>query len=443
MKRLIAFVAVLMVFAVSTVPVFAIDYANDGKKALLVEIKKPTVLPTGLTEDEVDSWLDGCSVQIEYPNGTVQSASVFGGEALFNSIRTQYLEDGTSLLNLRITFVQRTVSVSLEEKETFDEVNLYSFSKSVTYDTGLGTGIEKLDLEISTSLSEAGQRTELLKYIELLGSATDTGSTLINRINTMVLSMSGYANLGGDYIANADTLFNGENTDNIIQRAYNVIYPICTVLMVLIWVIGIGKSAISTDLFTGEKMVKPIIRIIWGIGLMAISMTLLELIFGIAHGLLQSIHRDTNISPHLLTDWIEESEKLIDKTWVIGPIMTFFNVLVSAPRLIAYMAIESLFAIVLQVVLYLRFIRLAVMQAISPMFFAFSVSEKTERYTQSFIKEYIVLCIQAVVAAIMYAVVMGEFFNYSENLVLRLILSIAGMIAVAGSGKFISKAFGS
>lgn len=443
MKRLIAFVAVLMVFAVSTVPVFAIDYANDGKKALLVEIKTPKVLPNGLTDEEVEAWLDGCSVQIEYPNGAIQSATVFGGEALFNNIRTQYLEEGSSLLNLRVTFVQRTFSVSLEEKETYDEVNLSSFSDTVTYDTGLGTGITKLELQVSTSLSEVGQRTEILKYLELLGSATNTSSTLINYVNTMVLSMSNFANLGGNYISAADSMFNTENTDSIIQRAYNVMFPFSTVLMVLIWVIGIGKSAVSTDLFTGEKMVKPVIRIIWGIGLMGLSMTLLELIFGISHNFLQDIHRDTYITPHLLADWVEESEKLIDKTWIIGPIMTFFNVVVSIPRLSAYIAIESLFSLVLQVVLYLRFIRLAVMQSVSPLFFAFSVSEKTERYTQGFIKEYIVLCIQAVVAAIMYAVVMGEFFNYSENLFMRLILSIAGMIAVAGSGKFISKAFGS
>lgn len=442
MKRLIAFVAVLMVFAVSTVPVFAIDYANDGKKALLVEIKTPKVLPNGLTDEEVESWLDGCSVQIEYPNGAIQSATVFGGEALFNNIRTQYLEEGSSLLNLRVTFVQRTFSVSLEEKETFDEVNLSSFSETVTYDTGLGTGITKLELQVSTSLSEAGQDEKLLQRLELWGNALNTSSWFVNRINRFALDFIADTKTA-NVINEADSMFNTENADSIIKRAYNVMYPLCTVLMVLIWVIGIGKSAVSTDLFTGEKMVKPVIRIIWGIGLMGLSMTLLEMIFGISHSILQDIHRDIDVRPSMFDDWIIESEKMIDDTWLVGPIITALNVIVSSPRLYMYLGIEVVFELVLQVVLYLRFIRLAVMQSVSPLFFAFSVSEKTERYTQSFIKEYIVLCIQAVVAAIMYSIVMGEFFNYDQNLFEKLVLTIAGMIAVAGSGKFISKAFGS
>ena len=442
MKRLIAFVAVLMVFAVSTVPVFAIDYANDGKKALLVEIKTPKVLPNGLTHEEVEAWLDGCSVQIEYPNGAIQSATVFGGEALFNNIRTQYLEEGSSLLNLRVTFVQRTFSVSLEEKETYDEVNLSSFSETVTYDTGLGTGITKLELQVSTSLSEAGQDEKLLQRLELWGNALNTSSWFVNRINRFALDFIADTKTA-NVINEADSMFNTENADSIIKRAYNVMYPLCTVLMVLIWVIGIGKSAVSTDLFTGEKMVKPVIRIIWGIGLMGLSMTLLEMIFGISHNILQDIHRDIDVRPSMFDDWIIESEKMIDDTWLVGPIITAFNVIVSSPRLYMYLGIEVVFELVLQVVLYLRFIRLAVMQSVSPLFFAFSVSEKTERYTQSFIKEYIVLCIQAVVAVIMYSIVMSEFFNYDQNLFEKLVLTIAGMIAVAGSGKFISKAFGS
>lgn len=442
MKRLIAFIAVLMVFAVSTVPVFAIDYTNDGKKALLVEIKTPKVLPNGLTDAEVEAWLDGCSVQIEYPNGAIQSATVFGGEALFNNIRTQYLEEGSSLLNLRVTFVQRTFSVSLEEKETYDEVNLSSFSETVTYDTGLGTGITKLELQVSTSLSEAGQDEKLLQRLELWGNALNTSSWFVNRINRFALDFIADTKTA-NVINEADSMFNTENADSIIKRAYNVMYPLCTVLMVLIWVIGIGKSAVSTDLFTGEKMVKPVIRIIWGIGLMGLSMTLLEMIFGISHSILQDIHRDIDVRPSMFDDWIIESEKMIDDTWLVGPIITAFNVIVSSPRLYMYLGIEVVFELVLQVVLYLRFIRLAVMQSVSPLFFAFSVSEKTERYTQSFIKEYIVLCIQAVVAVIMYSIVMSEFFNYDQNLFEKLVLTIAGMIAVAGSGKFISKAFGS
>jgi len=121
--------------------------------------------------------------------------------------------------------------------------------------------------------------------------------------------------------------------------------------------------------------------------------------------------------------------------------MTFINVIINIPTILVNSGFDMLFAVVFYIVVAMRFIKLAVLQCMSPFFFACSVSDKTEKYMQSFLREYIILAAQILVAMSMYAV-LNSIFNALFSLqgglsaIFNLIMYIAGIIAVAGSGKF-------
>ncbi len=270
------------------------------------------------------------------------------------------------------------------------------------------------------------------------GLDNSSGSTLVDGIVDSLESVAG-AFAAGDALETADTLFAGDMVNGVITEIYNSVYPLAFVLMVVIWLVSIGKSAITTELYNEKQMLKPLLRLIWGITILSASMPILELIFSVFHGLSSKI--SVGVPMSLISVLVEESSSWVDDSWVVGGIMTFFNVIAALPKIVVYVGLEVLFGLVFYVIIFIRFIKLAVLQGISPFFFACSAGEKTERYLASFLREYIVFAAQIFVAIVMYSIIVTAYGTMQTTMMIRPLISciayLAGMISVAGSGKFI------
>lgn len=242
----------------------------------------------------------------------------------------------------------------------------------------------------------------------------------------------------------SDDFFSGSLVDDIINKAYRVIYPTAFALMAIIWLISVGKSSVSTDLWNKDSCIKPLLRLAWAVGLMSLAIPILELIFSIFHTLAATAYYDgiANGVESLFDQILAESKDWLDDSWVVGGILTFFNVVWNLPKILLYLLLEVLFGMVFYIVITIRFLKLATMQCISPFFFACAGSEKTDKHLHNFMLEYTICCAQILVAMVMYSLVTVMYANMTtgwmalQNL-LGVVMYIAGIITVAGSGKFL------
>ncbi len=276
--------------------------------------------------------------------------------------------------------------------------------------------------------------------LESLGDTTGEGESMVRDfldslfgISDAIYSWSGILNADDEAAALSGTII----------RIHNAVYGVAFLIMILSWLSSFAQGAVSLDLWKKDAWLPYILRLIWGIAMLSISLPVLNLIFSISHQLTQSVLTTNAVDRNALLAMVDQIvAETQDDTWLIGPIITFFKLLYSLPKMLLTLILDIVFGLTLRVVLMVRTMKLGIMQGISPMFFATSSSEKGGVYTKNFVSEYIVICGQTLMAAVTLECVNRVIAALPATPPILMTVGatvayIAGMLLVSGSAKFL------
>lgn len=390
-----------------------------------------------------------CKVHVQTSFGTSEVALNSNGKATINLSFPNNVEQATISLKLISAVDDGIIVFSEPTQNTFyQKQGQISVKQSVDWSEGMTMLYDSEDSkdffeEAFDKLSDS-----IIKGIQEMFSTND-GSDFVTKIEAIFNSFKVFS-VSTNFLL-ADDILGAEETGSIIQKIYDLIYPTAFLLMCIIWLFSIAKSCVSTDLWNKENFVKPLIRLVWSVGIMTVSMPLLELIFTIFHKLALETATATGLevlgSGGFLEDIIDGLVSCVDTTPIFGRVNTMKNILNLVSSKAPEFVINIVFGLILYVVVSIRYIKLATMQCISPFFFACAGSEKADRYLHSFLKEYIILAAQIFIAIIMYAFIsilndaMKGAYVGSLSIAISVIVYLAGMICVCGSGKFLRNLF--
>lgn len=390
-----------------------------------------------------------CKVHVQTSFGTSEVALDSNGKATINLSFPNNVEQATISLKLISAVDDGIIVFSEPTQNTFyQKQGQISVKQSVDWSEGMTMLYDSEDSkdffeEAFDKLSDS-----IIKGIQEMFSTND-GSDFVTKIEAIFNSFKVFS-VSTNFLL-ADDILGAEETGSIIQKIYDLIYPTAFLLMCIIWLFSIAKSCVSTDLWNKENFVKPLIRLVWSVGIMTVSMPLLELIFTIFHKLALETATATGLevlgSGGFLEDIIDGLVSCVDTTPIFGRVNTMKNILNLVSSKAPEFVINIVFGLILYVVVSIRYIKLATMQCISPFFFACAGSEKADRYLHSFLKEYIILAAQIFIAIIMYAFIsilndaMKGAYVGSLSIAISVIVYLAGMICVCGSGKFLRNLF--
>ncbi len=102
--------------------------------------------------------------------------------------------------------------------------------------------------------------------------------------------------------------------------------------------------------------------------------------------------------------------------WIIGPIIDFFNILISRTPLLLFAGVLLITGAIIAIKLMIRMIELAIMVTVSPAFFAcLSGGEATSRYFRNFIVTFASVVFETLFMAIVYVICMGWWQNVTST----------------------------
>ncbi len=459
MKRILAILAVLLLFPCLVISAVAAESSDEV--SVPEESSSPGGTWTGETKD----------ININFVLAEEPSAEEWD-KAIKESVLTEVFNYGKLVEDITVTVITFDENFKkINEIEAGGSTSLTVSVPDITYHIQVQFKCEKADVENDISVETLyvhvanydldGKAIDIemhwtqiaLKFYNaalekdtdaiidelIILGGVDNGDMVDSLINTLRELVSRWS-IGGS-ITNADKNFGSATVDEYIQKFYEKVYPIAFAIMALLWLFNVAKSSVSLELYN-KDFVKPLLRLLWGIGMMMFCMPLLEFIYGIFNELTSSISSSFGGVVSLFDAIASESDAWKDDSWVVGGIITFINIIRNLPKIAVYILLEIVFGLVFYVILFLRFVKLAVMQCISPFFAACSVGDKTEKYYHSFLREYIIHAGQLLMTYLMYIMVticyasLPSGWNPLGNAV-GIIVYIAGIIGLIGSGKFL------
>ena len=219
-----------------------------------------------------------------------------------------------------------------------------------------------------------------LLYKSLLPIVTDTFKSLADSGTTSKVMF------GFDYNAVADTIFPLFRT-----FAY--------ALIIIFAGVNALESALQYEMFTMRGGVKILGRLVFAKLWIDLSLVICRAIISISTEWLNSI---TNLTMEL-TNNIQIGVSLQSSdAWIVGKIIDFFNgILLSLGIYIIIIPLCVLIVFVF-VKLFVRSFELAMLQCVSPVFFACLTSENTKQYFKKFILTYISVVVEVVFMAVVW-----------------------------------------
>lgn len=457
MKRLLLSILVALVVFLHVGTISA-DAAEEGYTDFKIQYSialDEDAIPYKDMKDVVSSLMPlseiytSCKVHVQTSFGTSEVALDSNGKATINLTFPNNVEQATISLKLISAVDDGIIVFSEPTQNTFyQKQGQISVKQTVDWSEGM---IRLYDSEDSKDFFEKAfdkLSESIIEGIQEIFSTNDS-SEFVTKIEAIFNSFKVFS-VSTNFLL-ADDILGAEETGSIIQKIYDLVYPTAFLLMCIIWLFSIAKSCVSTDLWNKESFVKPLIRLVWGVGIMTVSMPLLELIFTIFHKLALETATATGLevlgSGGFLEDIIDGLVSCVDTTPIFGRVNTMKNILNLVSSKAPEFVINIVFGLILYVVVSIRYIKLATLQCISPFFFACAGSEKADRYLHSFLKEYIILTAQIFIAIIMYAFIsilndaMKGAYVGSLSTAISVLVYLAGMICVCGSGKFLRNLF--
>ncbi len=219
-----------------------------------------------------------------------------------------------------------------------------------------------------------------LLYKDLLPVVTDTFKSLANS------SVTSTVMFGFDYNAVADTVF--------------PIFKVIAYALIIIFAgINALESALQYEMFTLRGGVKILARLLFAKIWVDLSLVVCRAIVSMsAEWLVEITNLTTSIANNINIGVSLQSSD----AWIIGWLIDFFNgVLLAIGILIVILPLYVLI-IILFVKLFIRSFELAMLQCVSPVFFACLTGEATKQYFRKFILTYIAVVVEVVFMALVW-----------------------------------------
>ena len=97
---------------------------------------------------------------------------------------------------------------------------------------------------------------------------------------------------------------------------------------------------------------------------------------------------------------------------IIGPILQFLTYFTAQFPLLIFNFGLIIVSLIIMVIAGIRIVKMAIMQACAPVFFAMSASESTMRYFRNFMIQYCLIAFQLFIMAIVYSAMQISFAGY-------------------------------
>ena len=259
----------------------------------------------------------------------------------------------------------------------------------------VGSGYVSPDLETgNTPIGIAN--TIFMLYKGLLSLLTDTFKSLSDS------SVTSSAMYGFDYNAVADKIF-----------------PLFKTFAYALIIIFAGVNALETalqyEMFTMRGGVKILARLTFAKVWVDISLIVCRGIVAISIDWLGQI---TSLTSNILNNINVGATLKSSDLWIIGWLVDFFNGFLLALGMLLLIIPLIVFVIILYAKLFIRSFELAMLQCVSPVFFACLTGEATKQYFRKFILTYISVVFEVVFMAIIwyiYIEYLNEAFSVSAS----------------------------
>ena len=259
----------------------------------------------------------------------------------------------------------------------------------------VGSGYVSPDLETgNTPIGIAN--TIFMLYKGLLSLLTDTFKSLSDS------SVTSSAMYGFDYNAVADKIF-----------------PLFKTFAYALIIIFAGVNALETalqyEMFTMRGGVKILARLTFAKVWVDISFIVCRGIVAISIDWLGQI---TSLTSNILNNINVGATLKSSDLWIIGWLVDFFNGFLLALGMLLLIIPLIVFVIILYAKLFIRSFELAMLQCVSPVFFACLTGEATKQYFRKFILTYISVVFEVVFMAIIwyiYIEYLNEAFSVSAS----------------------------
>lgn len=199
----------------------------------------------------------------------------------------------------------------------------------------------------------------------------------------------------------------------IVQSVSKFLLPISYVIFFICWIIGIGKKSIDLSIYSGKEFTKIGVTLIAGIILMGLAIPITSLIADISQSLTKDLINSTTIDA--LKDLSRELKPFNDFSSnipIIGPILQFITYYTAQFPLLVFNLGLIVVSLIIMVIAGIRIVKMAIMQACAPVFFAMSASESTMRYFKNFLIQYSLIAFQLFIMAIIYSAMQISFAGY-------------------------------
>ena len=334
------------------------------------------------------------------------------------------LADINTLINKIDTWYSNSVQGDMEEKlinwsSNNEHYSEYPFSYEDYSSAYLAARNSNFDGNDDYDRLYSNLETQFRKLQNLVNSGyvspdLETGDTPLGFANSVLVLYKALIGQVTSYLnnlsGNSDVAVESFGFD--FNTVADNIFPIFKVIAYSIIIILAGvnalESALQYEMFTMRGGVKILARLVFAKIWVDLSLTICRLLVTLTTEWLQQILDLTNS----IADNINVSVHLDSSTaWIIGPIIDVFNgIMLSISLLILIVPLVVLVVVVI-IKLFVRSFEIAMLQCISPVFFACLTGETTKQYFNKFILTYL----STVAEVLFMAIVWYTYISYMDS----------------------------
>lgn len=246
-------------------------------------------------------------------------------------------------------------------------------------------------------------------YTEFLKAVIDCFSLLGGNSSTTVAFFSGF-----DY-------------NQIAQTIYPIFQAIAYSLIVILVGVNAIESALQYEMFTLRGGFKIAARLIFAKVFVDLSLIICQSIVSIGVGWMNDILKTAKD----ILDNLQLSLTGPDPSglWIVGAIVDFINSIAYTAMILPIMLILLILVFIIMCKLFIRSFEIAMLQCVSPAFFACLCGEATKEYFKRFIMSYISVILDVVFTAIIFYIYAQYLSGFMQTMDIS---SASDMISMSG-----------
>lgn len=255
------------------------------------------------------------------------------------------------------------------------------------------------------------------KAVDPIPFLENTNDATAEIIDQQMSEFTGQASLGFQMIKSVllgtDEDFLYLNPIIIVQSVSKFLLPISYMIFFICWMVGIAKKSIDLSIYSGKEFSKIGASLIAGLILMGLATPITSLIAEISQSLTKDLINSTTVDAlNELAKNIKPFNDFSSSIPIIGPILQFLTYFTAQFPLLIFNFGLIIVSLIIMVIAGIRIVKMAIMQACAPVFFAMSASESTMRYFRNFMIQYCLIAFQLFIMAIVYSAMQISFAGY-------------------------------